>query len=198
MDDMTVKWNKSYMGSIENFTQRLALELKTRGLKPVPFSLKIGTNPTLVIDILSGKSKQPRIESRRKIADALGLTVEEMEQPPSEFEGGSIQDIAVEGGTASIQAPAHFQAEGWAGIDLLVTYQTNHGAAKLGTLSRIGNMMVLYPTSVDGSKGAPMPYRPTGAWYNGTVETEGHTHSAHISGVVRFLTIPCNSGIGAA
>lgn len=47
--------------------------MKARGTNPAELARRAGINPTGVYDILSGKSKSPRLDTICKIADALNL-----------------------------------------------------------------------------------------------------------------------------
>lgn len=185
------------MGSIENFKINLRRLMDQKGIKPTPLSRKISNHGTVVRYILNGRVAQPRLETRQKIADALGVSLEELESDPNDAVKVDTSKVRLaDGSVAQVQDPEEFKAQGWQGIDLLVTLRLANETPQLATLSRIGDMMVLFQTETDGTKHAAIPYQPKDAWYNGEVVLEGQTRTARISGVVRFLTIPCNSGIG--
>lgn len=60
---------------MKNFRERLRKRIEEVGEKNTRLSLCIGTNPTLVKDILEGKSKSPGIEKVAILAEKLGCTV---------------------------------------------------------------------------------------------------------------------------
>ena len=56
-----------------------------KGLNAAEVARRLGTNPTLIYDILSGKSKSPRLDTLHKIAKlGLGVPVSSLLQEPSE------------------------------------------------------------------------------------------------------------------
>lgn len=54
--------------------QNIEAIMAQKGLNPSEVARRLGTNPTLVYDILSGKSKNPRLDTLHKIA-VIGLGV---------------------------------------------------------------------------------------------------------------------------
>lgn len=55
--------------------------IDSRGLNPAVLSRMAGVNPTGVYDILSGKSRSPKIETVAKIAEALGMPIAFLFEP---------------------------------------------------------------------------------------------------------------------
>ena len=166
---------------------------KGRSMRSV--SLAIGKSENLLKDFVSGKTSLPREDTLDLIAAELGVTIETLRSnDDSDYSDTVSVDLAgdVE---AQVQSPESFQKDGWAGIDLLVTLRKDGGDVELATVARVGDMMVIYPTDADLSKGAPVPYEPLASWYNGEVVEQGKKRSVHITGVVRYLTVPCNSEV---
>lgn len=67
------------------YLQRL---IKDMGRNPREVALKIGNNPTLVYDIINGKTASPRIQTWEKIAAELRVPVEHLlgaETPKTEI-----------------------------------------------------------------------------------------------------------------
>ncbi|MDY6922781.1 MAG: helix-turn-helix domain-containing protein [Pseudomonadota bacterium] len=58
--------------------ERLRQVIKDRGMSPRAVSRAVSDNDTLVRDILSGKSRNPRSDTMAKIADHLGVPVSEL------------------------------------------------------------------------------------------------------------------------
>lgn len=57
---------------------RLRQLMQEQGITPRALSLRAGDNPYLVRDILSAKSRHPRLDTVAKIADELGVSVAEL------------------------------------------------------------------------------------------------------------------------
>ena len=49
--------------------------MKAQGTNPAELARRAGLNPTGIYDILSGKSKSPRLDTISKIADAIHLPI---------------------------------------------------------------------------------------------------------------------------
>lgn len=60
--------------------------MTVRGTDPAKLARAAGTNPTGVYDILSGKSRNPRLDTITKIANALGIHVAQLFEEPKEYE----------------------------------------------------------------------------------------------------------------
>lgn len=66
--------------------RKLAQLRKGRGLTQLELAIKAGTTPNTVASIEVGRHKNPRVETVRALADALGVTVDEFLDPISEPE----------------------------------------------------------------------------------------------------------------
>lgn len=64
--------------------------MKAKGLNAHEVARRMGRNPTVVYDILSGKSRSPKIETLGKIATALGVPL------PILFEDSPDEDLRAE------------------------------------------------------------------------------------------------------
>jgi transcriptional regulator with XRE-family HTH domain len=58
--------------------------MEVRGTDPAKLARAAGTNPTGVYDILSGKSRNPRLDTIAKIATALQINVSQLFDLPQE------------------------------------------------------------------------------------------------------------------
>lgn len=56
-----------------NLQERLEYIMEKQGIKPKTLSLEAGLNETAIRDILKGRSKNPRTDTTRKIANTLGV-----------------------------------------------------------------------------------------------------------------------------
>jgi transcriptional regulator with XRE-family HTH domain len=55
-----------------------------RGLNAHELASRAGLNPTGVYDIISGKSRSPKVENVAKIAKALGVRASQLLEPPTD------------------------------------------------------------------------------------------------------------------
>ena len=60
--------------------------MERQGLNPAELRRKAKINQTGVHDILSGRSRSPKVETVAKIASALGVTAGDLISPPGEIE----------------------------------------------------------------------------------------------------------------
>ena len=91
--------------------ERLRALIKERGTTPRAVSRAIGSNDTLVRDILSGKSKNARGDTMAKIAEHLGAPVEELMtgvDAPEARSAPSLVELPVRG---EVRAGAWLQVE---------------------------------------------------------------------------------------
>lgn len=74
----------------DELTMLLATNIQTvmdeQGTNPAQLAKMAKINPTGVYDILSGKSNSPKLDTIRKIANALGVTVPYLLKDRSELE----------------------------------------------------------------------------------------------------------------
>lgn len=67
--------------------QNIETIMAQKGLNAAEVARRLGTNPTLVYDILSGKSKNPRLDTLHKIAvKGLGVPVSSLLYEPKDSE----------------------------------------------------------------------------------------------------------------
>lgn len=83
----------------DDVTETLIGNLKrlmaAQGLNPHTLTAAAGTNPTAVYDILSGKSRSPKVETVAKLASALGTDVSTLiEEPGASALRSDLQAIA--------------------------------------------------------------------------------------------------------
>ena len=91
--------------------ERLRELIRERGMTPRAVSREVGTNDTLVRDILSGKSNSPQAVTMAKIAEVLGTPLSEF------FEGAEGGDPAPPMRLAELPMIGPVQAGAWLAID---------------------------------------------------------------------------------
>ncbi len=72
--------------TMSDWRDALDLRIMAAGLNAHSVSLAAGLGPTAVRDILSGRSRQPRIQTLDRIGQVLGCTVEEILNPPDDLD----------------------------------------------------------------------------------------------------------------
>jgi len=68
----------------ETLVRNLKALMERRGLNAHELASRAGLNPTGVYDIISGKSRSPKVENVAKIAQALGVSAATLLQEPSD------------------------------------------------------------------------------------------------------------------
>jgi len=138
-----------------------------------------GLSQTLTYDVLIKLAKGANLS----INDLLGDTKAPHSEPSPSVRLN-------EGITAQIILPREYRESGKPLIDALITAKIGNSHERLFRISRVGELLVLYPTDYKGNTEAAIPYLPDAEWDTGTLEMEGKKHTCRITGVVRSLTIP--------
>lgn len=94
-------------------TVRLRQLIADRGTTPRAVSRAVGTNDTLVRDILSGKSRSPQALTMAKIADHLGVAISEFVSGADAIEG----EIGGRSELSELPMIGPVQAGAWLAID---------------------------------------------------------------------------------
>jgi transcriptional regulator with XRE-family HTH domain len=175
-----------------DFRSRLAALRDEKGLNNKSLSLNAGLSETVVRDILQRNKTEPRLDTVKKLAKALGVSV-------IHLIGEDIQKTS-ENTTITLHngdVAEYIPFSEWVndvkpvinGLRVIVRFDT---IAKLCVLDSIGSQELFVPLSL-GKEGKSITYQPDGPLDTGTAEVNGQVCNYRILGIFRKLVVFDNS-----
>jgi transcriptional regulator with XRE-family HTH domain len=175
------------------YRQKIQEYRDAKGFNNKSLSLAAGLSETAVRDILAKPESSPRLKTLTSLASALGVSIVDLlgiQEPPSAGESPIYLDNGL---IAVVMSPQAYDTGGRPVISLMVTGRIEGEGDRLYETGILGRQLLVYPINELREKGTALAFYPSDTWYNGTVEINNSSSNFRITGVVRRLSIPCNS-----